>query len=160
PPAPRLARALAFPGPRAWPYARSAALLGVALAARVVGAAGQVSPWLSVVLSLLAVAPAVTSATALVHWLIARTVPPRVLPRLDPERGVPEGADTLLVVPAIVADEHDVDALVRRLELHHAADPDPRIRYALLTDFADADAETMPGDDELLARLRARVDAL
>lgn len=156
----RLVRAMSLPAPRAWLYAPSVALLGVALAAPVVGAAGQVSPWLAVVTALLAVAPAVTSATALVHWLIARTVPPRVLPRLDPERGVPEGADTLLVVPAIVADEHDVDALVRRLELHHAADPDPRIRYALLTDFADADAETMPGDDELLARLRARVDAL
>src|SRR5690606_35751870 len=124
----RLVRAMSLPAPRAWLYAPSVALLGVALAAPVVGAAGQVSPWLAVVTALLAVAPAVTSATALVHWLIARTVPPRVLPRLDPEGGVPEGADTLLVVPAIVADERHVDALVQRLALHHAADPHPLTR--------------------------------
>ncbi|HEX7039652.1 MAG TPA: glucoamylase family protein [Trueperaceae bacterium] len=153
----RLVRELRLPSHRAWLYAPSVALLSVALGVPVVAAAGAVSPWLAALAALLVVAPAVTSATALVHWVVARAVPPRFLPRFDPERGVPEGAETLLVVPAIVAGEDDVDALAARLELHHAADPDPRIWYALLTDFADADAETTPGDDELLAYLRRRV---
>ncbi len=155
-----LVRALRLPAQRAWLYAPSVAALTVALAIPVAAAVADASPWLAALASLLALAPAVTSATALVHWVVARAVPPRVLPRFDPERGVPEGADTLLVVPAIVASEDDVNALVARLELHHAADPDPRIRYALLTDFADADSETTPGDEDLLAYLRRRVAEL
>lgn len=153
----RLVRALRLPAERAWLYAPAVAVVAAALALPVVAAAASVAPWFAAVAALLALAPAVTSATALVHWAVARSVPPRVLPRFDPERGVPEGAETLLVVPAIVASQEDVDALVRRLELHHAADPDPRIWYALLTDFADADAERQPGDDDLLAYLRRRV---
>ncbi len=156
----RLVRGLRLPGPRAWTYAPSVALVSAALALPVVLAASAVSSWLAVVVGLLALAPALTSATAVVHWIVARSVRPRVLPRLDPERGVPAGAETLLVVPAIVSAPEDVDVLVRRLELHHAADPDPRIRYALLTDYPDADAETMPGDAELLAYLREQVAAL
>jgi len=156
----RLVRGLRLPGPKAWTYAPSVALVSAALASPVILAASAVSPWLAVVVGLLALAPALTSATAVVHWIVARSVRPRVLPRLDPDRGVPAGAETLLVVPAIVSAPEDVDVLVRRLELHHAADPDPRIRYALLTDYPDADAETMPGDAELLAYLREKVNAL
>src|SRR5690606_15216890 len=156
----RLVRGLRLAGPRAWTYAPSVALVSAALASPVILAASAVSPWLAVVAGLLALAPALTSATAVVHWIVARSVRPRVLPRLDPDRGVPAGAETLLVVPAIVSAPEDVDVLVRRLELHHAADPDPRIRYALLTDYPDADAETMPGDAELLAYLREKMNAL
>ena len=37
--------------------------------------------------------------------------------------------------------------LLERLEIHYLANPDPQLRFALLTDFADAPAETMPEDE-------------
>src|SRR5581483_1707068 len=40
--------------------------------------------------------------------------------------------------------------LLERLELHYLANPDPRLYFALLTDFADAPAEHMPEDESLV----------
>ena len=50
--------------------------------------------------------------------------------------------------------------LLERLEIHYLANPDPCLRYALLTDFADAEHETLPQDEELLRDALARVQAL
>ena len=38
--------------------------------------------------------------------------------------------------------------LLERLEIHYLANPDPSLRFALLTDFADAhERDHAPGDD-------------
>ncbi|MFO7547216.1 MAG: glucoamylase family protein, partial [Trueperaceae bacterium] len=118
-------------------------------------------PWLgSVLAAALALFPAAMGATALVHWGLARLVRPRILSRLDPEAGIPAEATTLLVIPAIVANEDDVAYLTRRLELHRASNPDPELYFALLTDFPDADRRSLPGEDALLRALEKRVAEL
>ena len=50
-------------------------------------------------------------------------------------------------------------ALLERLEIHYLANPDPHLRFALLTDFADAAAETMPQDEGLVDDALERVQA-
>ncbi len=47
--------------------------------------------------------------------------------------------------------------LAEKLEVHYLANPDPALRFALLTDFADADAAHQPEDD---AYVRAALDAI
>ena len=44
-----------------------------------------------------------------------------------------------------------------RLEIHYLANPDPSLRFALLTDFADAPEEQMPEDEALLRDALERV---
>ena len=51
-------------------------------------------------------------------------------------------------------------ALLERLEIHFLANPDPSLRFALLTDFADAAQETMPQDELLVSDALERVQAL
>ena len=58
---------------------------------------------------------------------------------------------TLVVVPTLLTSEADVDELVGRLEVHYLANPDGDLRFALLTDWTDADREEVEGDRELLA---------
>src|SRR5262249_36601542 len=48
-------------------------------------------------------------------------------------------------------------SLCERLELHYLANPDPELRFALLTDWADAPTETTPADD---APLKAAVEVV
>ena len=40
--------------------------------------------------------------------------------------------------------------LLTRIERHYLCNPDASLEFALLTDFTDAPAQHMPGDDELL----------
>ncbi len=50
--------------------------------------------------------------------------------------------------------------LAERLETHYLSNPDPSLRFALLTDFTDAQNETMPQDDELVQDALERIRIL
>lgn len=99
-------------------------------------------------------------AVALVNWIATLLVPPQRLPRLDYSSGINEGGRTMVVVPAMLVDKESVDELVASLEVHHLANRDPRLHFALLTDFLDADTEMAPEDAELLHRVREGIEAI
>ena len=50
--------------------------------------------------------------------------------------------------------------LAERLETHYLSNPDPSLRFALLTDFTDAPSETMPQDDEMVRDALERIRGL
>ncbi|HET9274505.1 MAG TPA: protein ndvB, partial [Gemmatimonadales bacterium] len=108
-------------------------------------------------LALLAASHVGVTLVNAVMTLLAR---PRELPRMDFSKGIPPSAETLVVVPAMLTAPEAVDELCDGLEVRYLANRDPRLHFALLTDFADADAETMPPDAELVERARARIGEL
>lgn len=120
------------------------------------------SLWLVLLAALLAVVPALTLAVDLVNHLVTQWVPPRTLPKLDLEQGIPATCRTMAVIPALLSQPADVDTLFDELELHYLSNPDPNrnLSFALLTDFADAPEEVRPEDDAILARARQRLTAL
>jgi len=114
--------------------------------------AGPVLLGLGILLTLL---PASILAVTLVHWLTPLCVPTRVLPKLDFDERIPPDCATVVVVPVLVGAPAEVPALLERLEAHRLANPDPSLRFALLSDLADAPQERSPGDaevEETLAR--------
>jgi cyclic beta-1,2-glucan synthetase len=104
--------------------------------------------------------PVTGIAVGLVNWLLTHLIQPRVLPKLDFSEGVPAQASTVVVIPAMLTSEDEARSLLRQLELHHLRNPDPKIRYALLTDFADAESETVENDDRLLAVAEGELQAM
>ncbi len=109
---------------------------------------------------LLVLLPATAVAVSLVNWLITHTVPSRVLPKMDFREAVPVECSTVVVIPALLTDASEVQPLLRQLELHFLGNEDPHLRFALLTDFADAPQKHMPGDDALLEQVKAGILAL
>ncbi len=89
----------------------------------------------------LALAPASVFAVALMQQIFARILPPRVLPKLDLSAGLPDDARTLVVMPTLLGRATDVDEMLRQIERHHIANPDPRLQLALLTDEVDSTTE-------------------
>jgi cyclic beta-1,2-glucan synthetase len=73
-----------------------------------------------------------------------------VLPKLDFTTGVPAGYETVVVIPGMLFRPESASHLAERIELHYLANPDPQLRFALLTDWADAPAEHMPEDEALV----------
>lgn len=117
-----------------------------------------VAAWIAgLVLSL---APAMIIGVTLTNWLVSRSVPPRVLPKLNVEHGLRPGLETALVMPIILRDAAEVESLLERLEMHWLSNPDPLVRMALLSDLADADAEHMPEDESIKAALVAGIRRL
>lgn len=113
-----------------------------------------------VALGLLALIPATELAIALVNRAVASIVRPRKLPKLALADGVPAEFRTMVVVPALLTDEAEVHALVERLEVHFLANDDGALHFALVSDWPDANAERVEGDDALLALAREGIAGL
>lgn len=110
-----------------------------------------------------AILPASVIANTLVQWLVTLLVPPRVLPKLDFDKGIAADCQTLVAMPVLLRSVEDAEAALRMLEAHWLASPDPAVRFALLSDFADATDSELPGDaairavlDSGVARMNAR----
>ena len=116
--------------------------------------------WVQASAALLLLLPASEVAIAIVQRLAAWWVPPRRLPRLDFAAGIPEDARTMVVVPTLLASVPAVKALLEHVEVLALGNSDPRIHYAILSDFVDAPAREMPEDDAILAAARAGIEAL
>jgi len=108
----------------------------------------------------LLVFPASALAKGLVNRVITQTLPPRVLPRLDLGEGIPEDLRTIVVIPMLLLTTESVCKQLDALEVLYLANQDPNLHFALLSDFSDAPAATMPDDDALLAAAAARVEEL
>ena len=106
-----------------------------------------------VLLALALSAPASESAISLCNFVLSRLVPPRILPKLDYRGPLPPDCAAFIVIPTLISRPEQAKGLLERLEQHSLANPDSRLRFALLTDFADADTETKPGDDACVAAL-------
>ena len=83
-----------------------------------------------------------------------RVLGPQTLPRLDLDDGVPSEMRTLVVVPMLLTTVDDVDAQVAGLEVHYLGNPDGDVRFALLSDWLDADTSMSTAMTILLGRRR------
>ncbi|AMK22921.1 MULTISPECIES: GH36-type glycosyl hydrolase domain-containing protein [Sphingomonadaceae] len=97
--------------------------------------------------------PATILSVTLVNWIATSLVSPRVLPKLDFEKAIADDCRTAVAMPVLVGHAEDVAALLQRLEGHYLANPDPRLQFVLLSDFADADEASVPGDADVEAAL-------
>ncbi len=131
----------------------------VAVPAALTALAGVRASWVAL-LALLGLAPASDLAIALVQRFVTRLLGPRRLPKLELSGGVPADLRTLVAIPMLLTDESEIDDAVQRLEVHSLANTDPELRFALLSDFPDASAESVPEDAALLDQARAAIRQL
>ncbi|HEX3754447.1 MAG TPA: protein ndvB, partial [Rhizomicrobium sp.] len=115
---------------------------------------------LCTMLGILAALPAWDLALAIVNRAVTNHWRPICLPALGLKEGVPDSLRTLLVVPVLVADEAGIAEQIARLEVHYLSNADARLRFVLLSDWTDSEAETAPSDQELLDRARAGIREL
>ncbi len=66
----------------------------------------------------------------------------------------------MVVIPSLLANSNELGSLLQELELHYLSNPDPQLTFALLTDFDDAPAQHMPGDEQLLSAATAGIEGL
>ena len=99
--------------------------------------AGVRTSWV-VLLALFGIWPASDLAVELIHRAVTRLFPPRRLPKLELAGGVPADLRALIAIPMLLTDESEIEEVVQRLEVHHLANTDPELRFALLSDWPDA----------------------
>ncbi len=120
----------------------------------------EVQGWKLIFFTLVFLLCASQLAVALMNWLSTLLVKPSLLPRMDYSDGIPADCRTMVVVPTMLTSVAGVDRLIETLEIHHLANRDEHLHFALLTDFRDAATRTLPGDDVLLQRTRVGIELL
>ncbi|MBN2437940.1 MAG: cyclic beta 1-2 glucan synthetase [Deltaproteobacteria bacterium] len=99
-------------------------------------------------------------AIALVNWLSTLLVLPHPLPRMDFSEGIPTQFRTLVVVPTMLTGAESIAGLIEAMEVRFLANRDDHLHFALLTDFRDAPAETLPEDEALLWLAQKGIEGL
>jgi cyclic beta-1,2-glucan synthetase len=116
--------------------------------------------WALIAIAIPAVILASQLGLSLLNWLATLSIAPQQLARMDYSRGIPAHARTLVAIPSLFANEQDVEELVEALEVRFLGNRDEHLHFALLTDFTDADSETLPDDEALLQLAQRRIEAL
>ncbi|MBI5056841.1 MAG: cyclic beta 1-2 glucan synthetase [Nitrospirae bacterium] len=116
--------------------------------------------WLLALTGILALLCSSQLAVALVNWIATLILTPHPLPRMDFSKGIPPELRTLAVVPTLLTSAKNIEALVEALEVRFLANRDENLHFCLLTDFRDADEETLPEDGPLLQLARKRTEEL
>ncbi len=116
--------------------------------------------WPLALLGVISALAASQLAVTLVHWLATALVTPHPLPRMDFSDGLPSSVQTLVVIPTLLQHAQGIDDLLEALEVRFLANRDSHLHFALLTDFQDADRETVTGDEQLVLSAGAGIDAL
>jgi cyclic beta-1,2-glucan synthetase len=154
----RVARAIAATGLMG--YLSAIALVTLALVALVLVAEAGAPRDVMILLGVLAFVPASDLALSLVNRFATRRKGPESLPGMALKGGIPETQRAVLVVPVLLTRAEDVEEQVRRLEVHYLSNAEAGLQFILLSDWADSDTETAPGDEALLAGARAEIATL
>ena len=99
-------------------------------------------------------------AVSLVNWLSTILTKPQILPRMDFSQGLPTECRSLVVIPTMLSSEAYIEELIDGLEIRYLANREANVHYGLLTDFMDADVPTLPGDENLVALVKKRIEEL
>src|SRR5215207_168546 len=113
-----------------------------------------------IVAGILSLLPVSSVAIEIINDFFISIIPPRTLPKLNFESGVPEEYRTMVAVPALLGTKRDAPFLLSQIERHFIGNSDPNIFFALITDYADASEKEMPDDLEPVEQTRAAIEQL
>ncbi len=121
---------------------------------------GVISPTVLFVLGVLALVPVSEVTLQLLQIWLAWFLPPRVLPKMSFEEGIPEDCRTLVVVPMMLLTPDSIRAEIEKLEVRYLSNPEANLYFSLLADFPDSEQPEMPEDDELLGLVVKGIEEL
>ncbi|MGM0587003.1 MAG: GH36-type glycosyl hydrolase domain-containing protein [Bacteroidota bacterium] len=104
--------------------------------------------------------PASKIAVSLTNQLLTLLIPPRVLPKMNYEKGVPKDTRALMVVPTMFTSPEDARQKVDALEVRALTCMDEVFRFALLSDLPDADQQVTPGDKRTIEAAQVAIRQL
>lgn len=113
-----------------------------------------------IIISLLALCPAIGIAVDITNNIFTRLVPVKILPTIDFTKDIPDEARTFVVIPVIVFSKEQALEHIRRLQKTYLANKQCNLFFALLVDFADSYAKKLTSDSEITDLLSEKIQML
>ncbi|MEI7847810.1 MAG: hypothetical protein WCK35_18555, partial [Chloroflexota bacterium] len=115
------------------------------------------SVWQIILVFLLSLLPASEFVFHLINCLVTNIVPPKSLPMLDFQKGIPSEFSTMVVIPSLLKNEKEMASLINQIENHFIGNSDPNIHFALLTDLSDASQKEISSENKLIERTKSEI---
>ncbi|MDT8341056.1 MAG: glucoamylase family protein [Longimicrobiales bacterium] len=116
--------------------------------------------WALALLALAVTVPALSVSEAVVNLVTTLLVRPRVLPKMDFSREIPDEFRTCVAVPALLGEAPAMRALARQMETNYLGNAQDNFVFALLVDPPDADTQVTDDDAPQLAAAEEAVRTL
>ena len=75
------------------------------------------------------------------NYILSKKVKPKLMPKLDFSKGIPEKYSTFIVIPTIINSKDKVKELFEKLEVYYLANKSENIYFALLGDCTSSKNE-------------------
>lgn len=84
------------------------------------------------------------------NYILSKKVKPKLMPKLDFSKGIPEKYSTFIVIPTIINSKDKVKELFEKLEVYYLANKSENIYFALLGDCTSSKNEKESFDEEII----------
>ncbi len=94
--------------------------------------------------------PASEIVIQLIQWMLGKFVKPKMIPKLDMQKGIPEEYATMVVIPTILNSSKKTKQLIKKLEVFYLANKSKNIYFTLLGDCTESKNKQMPFDEDII----------
>ena len=122
--------------------------------------ADHAGPIVSIAATVIALIPLLSVSSGAVNFIVSLVVAPRQLPKLEFASGIEDEQQSIIVVPMMLSSAAEIAENLTTLERNYLGNADPRLRFALLSDFIDAAEPERPEDQPLLDQALTGIDSL
>ena len=85
----------------------------------------------------------------IMNYILLKIKKPKVVPKLDFEKEIPEEIKTFVIIPCILSSKEKVEELFRKLEVYYLANKMDNLYFCLLGDSAESIEEKIALDEEV-----------
>lgn len=115
---------------------------------------------LSILLGVLSLFPLSAVLQNILHYILAKSIKPALVPKLELADGVPENAKTLVVISTLLTGEDCANELTEKILMYSKANPEKNLYFGILSDFPDSHEENTEEDNRALVRLKENIKRL
>ena len=84
------------------------------------------------------------------NYLMGKFKKPRIIPKMNYEKGIPEDKATFVVIPTILKSKEKVKEMMEKLEVYYLANKSENLYFALLGDCSEEETKVKTFDEEVI----------
>lgn len=104
---------------------------------------------ISILAVLLIYIPVERLIVQILQYVLAKSVKPTLIPKLDFQNGIPEQYGTFVVIPTILKSKEKIEELMKKLEVYYLANKSDNLYFVLLGDCSESSKQTEAFDKEV-----------
>jgi cyclic beta-1,2-glucan synthetase len=115
---------------------------------------------ISIITAILLFVPIQVLVQQIVQYILGKFVSPKIIPKLDFSKGIPEEYATFVVIPTILNNVEKVEELAKKLEVYYLANKTDNLYFTILGDCKPSNQKVEEIDEKIVREGIKRVEKL